>query len=187
MFVINSFRKVLLALTISFFSTAGVALADDCEMQISQPVLDYGALNPDILRAGAKASATAALDKRRVQLNVLCPDSRSMAIAFRGAASGAEAYQLGDRGTFELVIKAARLDGVPVLVGTVSNIGEVPATASNSVNLVPGQYIVPVLAQKSSLGKVFSMDIEVNSHLFTERLKVRDLVVLEGKGYFDLQ
>lgn len=184
---INLLRNTLLVLIASLFGAINAPLADDCQMQISHPIIDYGSLNPDLLRAAAKTSTSASLEKRHILLNVWCPEPRDMAISFHGAASGLEAYKFGDNGSFELTIRSAQLDGTPVLLGAISSINEIPAGASGSVKLTPGHYIVPVTDQHSRVGKVYSMNIEIASSLLTEHLKIRDLATLEGKGHFELK
>lgn len=183
----KSIKSAMSVLTMSFSCFAGMVLADDCQMQISQPVLDYGSVNPDVLRANNSASDTAPLGKRYAQLYVLCSEPRTMAIGFRGIASGVEAYQLSDRGSFDVTLKDVKLDGAPVLAGIVSSIGEVPATSANAVKLAPGKYFVPVISQQLITGKALSMKVEIDTRLATDQLKVRDVVMLDGRGFFELQ
>src|SRR5690606_19544130 len=98
-------------------------LADSCVLQVNQTVVDYGSLNPDVLRAAAKTSNSLSLGKRNLQLYVFCSSARGIAIAFHGLELDAASYKLSDKGSFDLVVKNGELDGEPVSIGEVSSVG----------------------------------------------------------------
>lgn len=183
---VQQLKNVLRGGAVLLACSVGAVLANDCQIQISQSVVDHGNLNPSTLRASAKSSSTAALDKRVMQLNVLCTDVKDMAVTFRGLASGPESYQISDKGEFDLTLKDARLDGNPVLLGLVNRAGEIPAESGPSVKLTPSHYVVPVVDHQVKVGKVLSIKVELNARLFVEGLKVRDIAPLEGLGQFEL-
>jgi hypothetical protein len=187
-----SLRKPIILtilLLLSFLSLNNTAnAAEGCQMQLSPPLLDYGTLNPYELRFSARNMSTtsASLGKRRMQLNVVCDETRVIAVAFRSLSSGPKAYQFGANGGFSLVIKSMQLDGVSVLPGLVSAPGDLPVINGGSLLLEPGHYAVPVLNQHAVSGKTLTLDIEMETWLTTDALKVRDDMKLEGRGYFDL-
>jgi hypothetical protein len=164
---------------------SGGAWANDCQIMLTQPVVDYGAFNPHTLKATAKSSL-ASLGKRVMQLNVMCADARNMAVTFHGVASGLESYQLSDKGEFDLTLKDAHLDGELVLLGSVSSVGEVPNESRNAVKLRPGKYLVPVLHQQLKTGKTLSVSVELDARLFVDGLNIRDAVIFEGQGNFEV-
>ncbi|MNC22221.1 hypothetical protein D3C75_702150 [compost metagenome] len=109
-----------------------------------------------------------------------------MAIIFHGAAAGSQSYQIGDKGEYDLILKDARMDGEPVLLGLVSSVGEAVAESGSSVQLTPGQYSIPMKNQAVKIGKVLSMTVEFDTRIYVEALKVRDVHLLEGRGKFEL-
>jgi hypothetical protein len=143
-------------------------------------------LNPNILRAEAKASPTIPLGKRLLQMNILCSEAQYMHVSFRGLASALQSYKLDDKGEFDLIFKNASLDGNSVLLGSVSTPGEVPGDISNEMKLKPEKYLVPVWNQQPHSGKALSVSVELDVRLFVDGLKVRDAVGLEGRGSFEL-
>lgn len=186
MAAIGTFKNLMRALIFSTICCTGLVFANDCQIQVSQPTVDYGSLNPDMIRAGAKNSKTALLDKHYIQLYILCSEDRAMTIGFHAITADNESYQLGELGNFELTVKDAQLDGASVLLGTVSKVGDVPMVSEQELKLTPGKYIVPVASHQLMSGKSLSLKVEVNSRLATEKLKIRDLTYLKGNGYFEL-
>jgi hypothetical protein len=178
-------RSVLSLMTLLACSASN-AWANDCQIQLTQPVVDYGSINPHVLTASAKAAPTAALGKRLLQLNIVCTEPKDMAVSFQGLASGLHSYRLSDKGEFDLTFKNARLDGESVLLGSVSSFTDSPGEASAVRKLKPGQYLVPVLNQQRQSGKSLSMGLEVDARLFVDGLKIRDVVTLDGQGQFEL-
>jgi hypothetical protein len=179
-------KRSLMALAAILLCSTGTVWANDCQIQVTQSVVDYGPFNPHALKASAKSAASADLGKRFMQLNILCDDVQRMALSFQGLAYGLEGYKLSDNGEFELALKDARLDGEPVLLGAISSAGDTPGEGRNAMKLMPGQYLVPVVNQQLKTGKALSISVVVDARLFVDRLKVRDVVELEGQGYFQV-
>lgn len=182
----TTLKKTLMLTAVSLACATSGVQANDCQVQLSQPVVDYGKLNPSVLRAGAKASPKASLGKRLLQLNVLCTDIKDMAVTFRGIAAGPLSYRLSNQGEFDLTLKDARLDGQPVLLGLVATPQETAGEIGRSVQLKPGHYVIPMRDQKVLSGKAFSMKVEVDSRLSVDGLMLRDVADLEGQGQFEL-
>jgi hypothetical protein len=182
----QAFRYAWVALAVLLACPVDAVWADDCRIQVSQPRVDYGSFNPHVLRANAKSSSTVSLGKRLMRLNIQCTDPKDMALAFRGVASGVERYKLSDEGEFEMTLKAARLDGIPVRLGVVTTAGDIPAQGAISVKLTPGKSLVPLLNQRPQVGKNLSVQVELDVRVFVEKLGVRDVASLETRGYFEL-
>lgn len=184
MFKANAFKIALVLVT--SFALTGTALANDCRTQVSQPVVDYGNLNPSVLHASAKSGKAAELGTRHLQLNIVCTEDEDMAITFRSIAAGPQAFRLDDKGEFDLTLTDASLDGEPVLLGLVTSLGDVPADSAISVRLGSGQYAVPVKNHAVEFGKVFSVKVEISSRLYVDGLKLRDVYVMDGRGRFEV-
>lgn len=179
-----SIKKPLIALALSLGCIG--AFANDCQTQINQSVVDYGNLNPAVLRNYSKSTLTASLEQRVLQLNIVCATPRALSLSFQAMASGPETFKLGNKGEFDLILSNAQLDGVSVLLGEISYLGDLPGRESSSAKLKPNHYIVPLVGQRLMVGKSLSVRVEVNARLFVEGLNIRDVAAFDGQGYFYL-
>lgn len=178
-------QKTIIGTVLSL--VCSVALANDCQVQISPATIDYGNLNPSLLRASASSPLSTTLNTRAMQLNIVCTAPQVFILSFNGAASGVQAYKLSDKGEFDLTLSNAVVDGKPALLGEVSNVGEDPVESSGSLLLKPNKYFVPLVGQRQSAGKSLSVKVDVGARLFVAALKLRDATNFEGQGSFDLQ
>ena len=133
------------------------ASADDqCRIQISQPVMDFGVFNSGELTTRTTRPNMVSLGKRQLQLSVTCPDPVRIAVTFHGMASGAGGFRMGDMGEFTLTFKDARLDGSEVLLGRASRAEELPLKVEDAVRLLPNSYASPVVSGHLGVGRVFT-------------------------------
>lgn len=158
------------------------ALTDECQLALSQPVLDYGLTNRAI-RANGSAERT--LGERRLSLNLSCPQPTDMTLFYRAMAATAERFRFAEHGTYAVRMSDAVLDGQPVDLGLISAVGQVPEAAASSLLWRPQQAIVPVRGGVAVQGQSLSAQLELTAWAQEKALQVRDAVVWETTGLFD--
>lgn len=158
------------------------ALADECQLTLSQPVLDYGLTNRAI-RANGSGERT--LGERRLSLNLSCPQPTDMTLFYRAMAATTERFRFAEHGSYAVRMGDAVLDGQPVDLGLISAVGQVPEAAASSVLWRPQQAIVPVRGGVAVQGQSLSAQLELTAWAQEKALQVRDAVVWETTGLFD--
>ncbi|POF40694.1 hypothetical protein B0D71_19680 [Pseudomonas laurylsulfativorans] len=158
------------------------ALADDCQLTLSQPVLDYGVMNRAI-RAQVPAERT--LGERRLSLNLNCPHPTDMTLFYRAMAATAERFRFTEHGSYAVRMGDAVLDGQPVDLGLISSVGQLPEQTASSLPWRPQQAIVPVRGGMAVRGQSLSAQLELTAWTPENALQVRDAVVWETTGLFD--
>ncbi|MFJ3368217.1 hypothetical protein [Pseudomonas sp. NPDC086251] len=162
------------------------AFAAECQLQSSQSVQNFGHFNPYEL-AAASESGRASVGQRFIQLNVTCPAPTRMAILFRGTAADPDTFKMGEDGTFNLIAKDALVDGRPVNLGRVLSGAAMADHGAGSVKMAPGYYVVPLAQNGTRLeGQAFSVRVEINAYLKSDRLKIRDVTPFQGQAFFEL-
>lgn len=147
--------------------------AQNCRLSVSQARIDYGDIRPQAL----VERATVALGTRTLHLNVMCAEPSAMALRFVGVAEGQD-FRFGQQGRFRLSLKQALVDGHAVEW----------AAAGDAVSgrLLPGQVLVARAAGAAVTGRRLTVQVEIDTDLPAEALQVRNQVVLEGHGSFEL-
>lgn len=158
------------------------ALADECQLTLSQPVLDYGLTNR-VIRANGSGERT--LGERRLSLNLSCPQPTDMTLFYRAMAATAERFHFAERGSYAVRMSDAVLDGQPVDLGLISAAGQVPDETASSLLWRPQQGIVPVRGSVAVQGQSLSAQLELTAWAQEKALQVRDAVVWETTGLFD--
>lgn len=116
------------ALSLSTMAPHAWADANDCQLNVSQPVLDYGLMNRAI-RADSLPERT--LGERRVSLTLSCSHPTDMTLFYRAMAATAERFRLADQGSYAVRVGHAVLDGQSVDLGLVSATGQTPEATGN--------------------------------------------------------
>lgn len=158
------------------------ALTDECQLTLSQPMLDYGLMNRAI-RGDDPAERT--LGERRLSLNLNCPRPTDMTLFYRAMAATAERFRFAERGSYAVRMGDAVLDGQPVDLGLISVVGQVPEGAASSLPWRPQKAIVPVRGGVAVQGQRLSAQLELTAWAPEKALQVRDAVVWETSGLFD--
>ncbi|EKM5744999.1 hypothetical protein PU345_004316 [Enterobacter kobei] len=163
-------------------------MAAECQFQASQPVLDYGTLNPDVLRYNGGRPTQVSLGKRSVQLNAVCTTPQDMVVRFVGTVAGNGSWTPGDEGGMLLTVTSARVDGVSVLVRILSASGEQGPVHTGGLRLLPGESVMAVDTTGAAVGGVsLNLEFSVDPWITEKQLKVRDEMLLEWRGTFELQ
>lgn len=143
--------------------------ADICRLSINQPRVDYGVIRQQNL----DERASVAVGTRTVHLSILCTEPSAMALRFNAVAADGQGFRFGREGRFRLSLKHAQLDGHAV-EWTIT--GE-PASGQ----LLPGQVLMA-----PAVGRRLTAQVEIDTDLPTDALRVRSHTTLEGQGSFEL-
>lgn len=162
------------------------APADNCQMQISQPVIDYGLITRAQLLERQLSPTTFALGKQTMTLSATCRQPTLMTVYFRGISRGADDYSFSNSGSFTLNLSLARVDGKRVRLGNVHITGQQPERMGESVPLTPGIGIVPVVDERPVKGTSFSVQVEIDTHIFGDASRINDKTVWRSSGSFEL-
>ncbi|MCA1322982.1 hypothetical protein [Herbaspirillum sp. alder98] len=165
---------------------ASAAEGDRCLLQISSSTVDYGSVTRAELLLRQVSPLKMALGKQTVTLTANCKQARLMTVFYRGNAADAGSYRLGDGGSFSLRVLSARLDGRTVGVGSVSVVGQVPETRTDSILLAPGIGAVPIVDDVPVKGSLLSLQVEIDASMHTTSSRVADRTVFRGNGNFEL-
>lgn len=183
-------RHAVVAAVIALWSLSSpstqAAPNDNCQMQISNTVIDYGQITRAEL-LGRQVSPTAfALGKQTMTLSVNCRQPSLMTIYFRGAAGDGNGYRFGNAGNFVLNLSLAQLDGKRVKLGNVKVTGQQPDNMMETALLSPGVGIVPVQDERTLKGASFSVQVEINTSVSGTASRVADRTTWRSSGSFEL-
>ncbi|MNK89972.1 hypothetical protein D3C87_1100020 [compost metagenome] len=169
-------------LMLSGLTPQALALTDECQLTLSQPVLDYGLMNRAVR---ANTAAEQPLGERRLSLNLNCPQPTDMTLFYRAMAATAERFRFTEHGSYAVRMSDAVLDGQPVDLGLISAVGQVPEEAASSLLWRPQQAIVPVRGGVAVQGQSLSAQLELTAWAQEKALQIRDAVVWETTGLID--
>jgi len=162
--------------------------AENCQLSVSEPDLDYGPMTRYRLEEGGNAQDLS-LGKRRMTINVSCQVEAKIGVRFRGSSVGAD-YVFGTaggkQGKVTLTLVDSQLDGRRVLVGAADAAGMVPAAPASSARFMPGQVLVPVEGGQPVSGKQFSAAVEIDPSVPKDAARVRSRTSLETHGTFEV-
>ncbi|QFG32167.1 DUF1120 domain-containing protein [Pseudomonas umsongensis] len=181
----NLSRYLLLTLTplaLSGFTPLVLASNDDCQFNLSQPVLDYGLMNRAIRPDSAPQRQ---LGMRQLSLTLSCTQPIDMSLFYRAMAATAERFHFAERGSYQVRIRDAVLDGQSVEIGLVAGAGQPPSKTASTLIWRPEHGVVPVQAGVPVQGRSFSAQLELTAWVQEQGMQVRDAVTWEASGAFD--
>ncbi|MGY2377154.1 hypothetical protein ACW9IB_21890 [Pseudomonas sp. SDO524_S393] len=152
--------------------TAQGARADNCQLSITQPRVDYGVIRREPFDERSRVT----LGTRTLHLNIQCDEPSPMMVRFNGVASDGQGFRFGREGRFRLRLKQARVDGLAVQWRERGLPGE-----SAIGQLLPGHTLVA-----QSMGRRLTAQVDIDTDLPSHALQVRSQTLLEGQGSFEL-
>ncbi|WP_338582845.1 DUF1120 domain-containing protein [Pseudomonas sp. MAG733B] len=173
---------VLVPLTLFGFTPQAWSLPDDCRLDISQPVLDFGLMNRAIR---LDTTPVRNLGERRLSLSLSCAQPADMSLFYRAMAATADRYHFAERGTYEIRVRDGVLDGRSVDLGLISAAGQSLELMASSVVWRPRHGVVPTSAGVPVQGRHFSAQLEVTAWVQEQAMQVRDVLTWETTGIFD--
>jgi hypothetical protein len=156
--------------------------ADECQLNLSEPSLDFGLMN----RAVALApSAERLLGERSVRLHLSCPNPTDMSLFYRGLGASAERFRFTERGSYSLRVSDAVLDGQSVEVGLFAGSGQPPLSSGATLQWRPEHGIVPLRGGMPVTGRNLSLLLEASAWASTAASQVNDAITWNTSGVFD--
>ncbi|WP_237885310.1 DUF1120 domain-containing protein [Pseudomonas sp. PGPR40] len=178
---LHRYLMMTFAPLIGFMPTAW-ALPDECQFNLSQPVLDYGLMNRAIR---PDSTPERNLGERQLSLSLSCAKPIDISLFYRAMAATAERFHFAERGSYQVRIRDAVLDGQTVEIGLIAGIGQPPVITASNLIWRPGHGVVPVQAGVPLQGRSFSAQLELNAWVQEQGRQVRDAVTWETDGVFD--
>ncbi|WP_167409797.1 DUF1120 domain-containing protein [Pseudomonas sichuanensis] len=175
----RSFRCFILALLAAFGLLPTVGQADDCQVTLSQPLVDFGRFNRTTL---IKHAQELELGMRSVGLTVTCAQAQDLSLFFRAGQHNGTRFALGEQGSFALRLDQALLDGAPVELGRFSAPGQAAQASGRALDWLPQTWLAPVHAGQAVPGRVFSARLEVKGWGVAAMLGVTDALSLRAAG-----
>lgn len=180
----NLFRYLLLppTLLLNGFVSPAWGYSDDCQFNLSQPVLDYGLMNRAIR---PDSTPERNLGERQLNLSLNCSQPIDMTLFYRAMAATATRFHFAERGSYQLRIRDAVLDGQVVDLGLVGGSGQPPTESARNLIWRPGFGITPVQAGVPIQGRHFSAQLELTAWVKDQGMQVREAVTWETSAVFD--
>lgn len=178
----RNFLLALVPLTLSGLTPLSWAQPEDCQFNLSQPELDYGLMNRAIR---ADSAPERSLGERQSSLSLSCSTPIDMSLFYRAVAGTAERFHFAERGSYQVRIRDAVLDGQSVEIGLIPGVGQPPVVSASNLVWRPDHGIVPMQAGAPKQGRSFSAQLEFTAWVEEQGMQVRDAVTWETSGVFD--
>jgi hypothetical protein len=176
------------ALLFALASAVDTTYAADgnCTLQLSNPVVDYGAVTRAELMKKQISPLLMTLGKQTATLTATCRQPVQMTIFFRGPAVDAGSYRFGNAGSFTLYLSNAQMDGKAVGLGSVISAGQVPENTGNSSALPPNTGATPIVNDRPIKGTSFSVQVDIEARVAVTGSRISDQTVWRGNGNFEM-
>jgi hypothetical protein len=175
--------RLLLATVVPLaFTPLAWASTEDCQLNLSQPVLDYGLMNRAIR---ADSAAERNLGERRLSLTLTCSTPTDMSLFYRARTATANRFHFAERGTYQVRIRDAVLDGQSVELGLIAAVGQPPGQTASELVWRPEHGVAPTQGGVPLQGRTFSAQLELTAWVQEQGLQMRDAVTWEVAGVFD--
>lgn len=162
------------------------ALADDCKINLSQSQMDFGQVIPPSSNVALNAGNLHDLGNRTISLNTNCSQPSKLLLVLRGEQLGAD-FKFAKQGQTRVTLSNALLDGHSVDLAQVKSPGAAPGAYSSSINVVPGDMIIPVSGGLPATGSVLSLQVDIQPLVPVAELRTRDAKTLEANLSFQVR
>ena len=173
-------KPVLLSLSLLLGANAWGA--DECQLNLSDTVVDFGLMSRAVALAPA---AERLLGERRLSLTLNCPTPTDMSLFYRGMTAGNERFQFTPRGSYSLRVSNAVLDGQAVELGLLAGSGQPAISTGATLRWRPEHGIAPMRAGVPVSGRSLSLQLEASAWALEEASRVSDAVTWDTSGVFD--
>lgn len=152
--------------------------ATRCRLSVSSPVVDFGMRSRWQLQDDSAGGVT--MGTRTLSVAVICPHAQTMTLLIQGGGSDGEELRYGRHGVTHLRLRDAELDGNPVELQEISPAGALTGKSGQTISLVSGQRLVPVVQGQLAGGKMLTMRMEVQPVLSASDARVTGRQVSES-------
>ena len=136
-----------------------------CSLTLGGGVVDYGTLSRWQLQDAKMGHNNVTFGKRTLTLNVACPYTQSMHLTVNGERSARGDFRYGNRGSMNVRIFDAQIDGKSVQIASATPDGIIYRTASDSTLLRPDQNFAAISNNQLARGKTFTARLEIDPTL----------------------
>ncbi|MGR7464476.1 hypothetical protein ACU60T_25275 [Klebsiella aerogenes] len=156
------------------------ALASDCQVTLSRPVVDYGHLTPGDGQKAIRGSLYA-LSESEVVVSAYCAMPQEMALFFSGTPKDG-GFLFGSNGVLGVEASQATLDGASVKLGKTSGqrVVALSGSAGDRVVVSNNDGLVPVINQALQEGQRFSVVLRLKPLMNASGLKPADQTLLKS-------
>lgn len=175
----------LAASFMSVFLLSAPALAQECQIDLSEAQIDYGRVIPPGSNNRINAGSVHELGNRLISLTARCPKASKLVLRLQGTTVGSQ-FKFAEKGLMSITLSNALLDGRSVDLAQVKSAGATAGSYSPSVVVVPGEVIIPVSGGLPALGAVLSVQVEIRPQVPVSELRTRDTKNLEGNLSFQI-
>ncbi|WP_157050635.1 hypothetical protein [Herbaspirillum rhizosphaerae] len=165
---------------------AFAAASDNCRLQISNPVVDYGNVTRPELMKRQISPLQMSVGKQSVTLTAVCRQPVFMSLFFRGNAADNMSYRFGNAGSFLLTVSSAQLDGKAINLGRIKVAGQNPESVSSSAPLFPNEGVIAVINELPARGSNLSLQVHIEARIPTTTNRITDQTIWRGNGTFEL-
>ncbi|WP_143169962.1 hypothetical protein [Pseudomonas fluorescens] len=176
----------LSVLLIGVAAMSGQALADECQINLSESQMDFGQVIPPSSNAALNAGNQHNLGSRVISLNASCPQPSKLLLVLRGEQLGAD-FKFAKQGQTHVALSNALLDGRSVDLALVKSPGAAPTASSPVVNAAPGDMVIPVSGGVPATGSVLSLQVNIQPVVPVAELRTRDAKTLEANLSFQIR
>ncbi|WP_436859043.1 hypothetical protein [Citrobacter tructae] len=139
----------------------GLALADDCNITLSQPVVDYHQLQRDNIVTSQQDWHK--MPEREVNVNVYCPDEKQIGVLVQGVAGEKGRFLFGEKGGVAIKIDNMIVDGKNYHAGkTLDQVNLTPlGDAATSLYLKNNEAVVAVENNQVPVAQQMSFTVTI--------------------------
>lgn len=163
---------------------AGHAGASDCDINVSQPHIDFGTFNRGTLSQATSGTQVNIIGQNISTLTVICPRPEHIAVFYRTAAShSAEGYPLGNLANVSLILSNAQADGKSTLL---SYQQEGSSRISGHEKYLPLKPNMGVSPDNSEPVKTLVMQLTSIATVNDENVRVKEHNTLNSNGTLEV-
>lgn len=156
---------------------AGTAQAmDECQLNVSEPVLDFGLMSR---LAQSDSAPERLLGERRLSVTVNCPQAEDLSLFYRAKSASPQRLRFTEHGSYAIEAGNALLDGRAVELGLLPAVGQAPVANGSVVQWRPGHGIAPVERGAVLTGKTLALQLTVRAWADPAAIQVRDATTWE--------
>ncbi|OXS22175.1 DUF1120 domain-containing protein [Pseudomonas rhodesiae] len=181
---IRLLRQLTAASLLIVGATANALANDECQLTLSESLLDLGLMNR---LAQTDSAPQRLLGERRLRLTLACPQAQDLNVFYRALAASAERLQFTEHGSYALELSDGVVDGRSVELGLMPVAGQPPAVVGPRLTWRTGHLVAPVQGGAVVQGKNFSLQLSLSAWADRAATYVRDATTWEVNGTFEAQ
>lgn len=160
-------------------------MASECDLRVSESKVDFGRISRPSSRVLNASDGLQALSPRSISLSVHCAEPSALMLSLQGEAQRGH-FRFSGQGHVVFTLSGALLDGRPVQLAR-STVDGAAGAYGPSVEVAPGDNIVPTIGGLPVSGTVWSMVVEISPLVSLADLRTADAKSLEARTEFEIR